>query len=118
MRQVTGADVGAARIHVGGEADRLNDVFGSHAFTVGADVFVRRHEYRPGSAQGDALLAHELTHAVQQRATAAAAVQRWFVPGKEGRQPEGGEKPIDPMNSAPDPVWLQTCVAMCVFEAG
>ncbi|WJK37034.1 DUF4157 domain-containing protein [Solwaraspora sp. WMMA2065] len=68
MERVSGADFSGVRVHVGAESDRLNDTLGSRAFTVGADVFVRRSEYRPGSARGDALLGHELTHTVQQGA--------------------------------------------------
>jgi len=68
MERVSGADFSGVRVHVGAESDQLNDTLGSRAFTVGADVFVRRSEYRPGSARGDALLGHELTHTVQQGA--------------------------------------------------
>ena len=55
MERVSGADFGGVRVHVDAESDRLNDALGSRAFTVGADVFVRRSEYRPGTARGDAL---------------------------------------------------------------
>lgn len=68
MEQVSGADFSGVRIHADAQADRLNDALRSRAFTVGADVFVRRSEYRPGSSRGDALLAHELTHTIQQGA--------------------------------------------------
>ncbi|MCX4910487.1 DUF4157 domain-containing protein [Streptomyces sp. NBC_00878] len=68
MESATGADLGGVRVHVGHEPDRLNDTLGARAFTVGADVFVRRSEYTPGTATGDALLAHELVHTVQQGA--------------------------------------------------
>ncbi|MGW3652081.1 eCIS core domain-containing protein [Streptomyces sp. NPDC000878] len=71
MERATGADLGSVRLHVGSESDRLNHALGSRAFTVGADVFVRRSEYRPGTARGDALLGHELTHTVQQGAARA-----------------------------------------------
>ncbi|WP_327343110.1 DUF4157 domain-containing protein [Streptomyces europaeiscabiei] len=71
MERATGADLGSVRLHVGPESDRLNHALGSRAFTVGADVFVRRSEYRPGTARGDALLGHELTHTVQQGAARA-----------------------------------------------
>ncbi|MFV2027012.1 DUF4157 domain-containing protein [Micromonospora sp. LOL_028] len=73
MERVSGADFSGVRVHVGAESDRLNDSLGSRAFTVGADVFVRRSEYRPGSARGDALLGHELTHTVQQGAAGPCA---------------------------------------------
>jgi hypothetical protein len=68
MEQATGADFSDVRIHADARADRFNDALESRAFTVGADVFVRRSEYRPGSARGDALLGHELTHTIQQGA--------------------------------------------------
>jgi hypothetical protein len=64
-----GVDLGAVRIHADARADRLNEALGSHAFTVGGDVFVHRSRYRPGTRAGDALLAHELTHTVQQGAS-------------------------------------------------
>ncbi|MFV2022680.1 DUF4157 domain-containing protein [Micromonospora sp. LOL_023] len=73
MERVSGADFSGVRVHVGAESDRLNETLGSRAFTVGADVFVRRSEYRPGSARGDALLGHELTHTVQQGAAGPCA---------------------------------------------
>ncbi|GAA2628223.1 hypothetical protein GCM10010307_17910 [Streptomyces vastus] len=76
MESATGADLGGVRMHVGGESDRLNDTLGARAFTVGADVFVRRSEYTPGTATGDALLAHELVHTVQQGAAGPPLAQR------------------------------------------
>jgi hypothetical protein len=68
VEQVSGMDFSTVRLHVDAEADRLNDELGARAFTVGSDVFVRRSEYRPGSARGDALLRHELAHTAQQGA--------------------------------------------------
>ncbi len=68
MERVSGADLSGVRVHANAESDRLNEMLSSRACTVGADVFVRRGEYRPGSARGDALLGHELTHTVQQGA--------------------------------------------------
>jgi hypothetical protein len=73
MERVLGADLGGVRIHANTRADALNDALRSRAFTVGADVFVRRSEYRPGSPRGDALLAHELAHTVQQAGPRPAA---------------------------------------------
>ncbi|WP_327343109.1 DUF4157 domain-containing protein [Streptomyces europaeiscabiei] len=71
MEGASGADLSGVRVHVGSESDRLNESLGARAFTVGADVFVRRAEFRPGTTAGDALLAHELTHTIQQGAVAA-----------------------------------------------
>lgn len=50
MEGVSGADLSGVRVHVGSESDRLNVSLGARAFTVGSDVFVRRAEFRPGTA--------------------------------------------------------------------
>jgi hypothetical protein len=60
------ADFSAVRVHTGPEADSLNRSLSARAFTTGNDIFFRDGEYDPGSSAGRALLAHELTHVVQQ----------------------------------------------------
>jgi Domain of unknown function (DUF4157) len=67
IKQVYGADTAGLRVHAGPMADWLNEEFGSRAFTYGDDIFIRASEYRPGTAEGDALIAHEVAHALQQR---------------------------------------------------
>jgi ribosomal protein S18 acetylase RimI-like enzyme len=52
------------RVHVGPEAARI----GAVAFTVGSSIYFAHGHYHPETAQGRRLLAHELTHVVQQRA--------------------------------------------------
>jgi hypothetical protein len=66
MERAFGADFSSVRLHVGGGADRLNADLGARAFTSGSDVFVRSQDYQPGTRGGRELLAHELTHVVQQ----------------------------------------------------
>jgi len=55
------------RVHADERADTLARSVSARAFTTGADIFFAHGEYRPRTASGDALLAHELTHVVQQR---------------------------------------------------
>jgi hypothetical protein len=55
------------RVHTDAGADALARSVSARAFTTGSDVFFATGEYRPGSGEGDRLLAHELTHVVQQR---------------------------------------------------
>jgi uncharacterized protein DUF4157 len=61
-----GQDFSSVRVHTGGEADSLNRSLSARAFTTGSDIFVRSSDYQPDSAGGRELLAHELTHVVQQ----------------------------------------------------
>ena len=55
------------RVHTDAGADALARSVAARAFTTGSDVFFAAGEYRPGTGDGDRLLAHELTHVVQQR---------------------------------------------------
>jgi hypothetical protein len=59
------------RVHADERADALARSVSARAFTTGTDIFFAHGEYRPRTASGDALLAHELTHVVQQRGSPA-----------------------------------------------
>jgi hypothetical protein len=61
-----GADFSGVRIHRGAESDDLNRSLGARAFTTGAHVFLGQEAPAIGTAGGDRLLAHELTHTLQQ----------------------------------------------------
>ncbi|HSR49598.1 MAG TPA: DUF4157 domain-containing protein [Acidobacteriota bacterium] len=64
------------RIHTGPTANRLSSQQQARAFTVGKNIAFGGSEYRPGTLVGDALLAHELAHVVQQGGEAQAAQAR------------------------------------------
>ena len=66
MESSFGADFGGVRLHSDANSDSLNQNLDSRAFTIGQDIFVRREDYDLTSAKGQELLAHELTHVVQQ----------------------------------------------------
>lgn len=66
MEQALGADFSSVRIHVNSEADSLNRSLNSRAFTTGKDIYFKSGEYQPESPEGQKLLAHELTHVIQQ----------------------------------------------------
>jgi hypothetical protein len=61
-----GADFSGVRVHTGGEAAQLNRQISAQAFTHGQDIYLSEDKYDPGSEAGKRLLAHELTHVVQQ----------------------------------------------------
>jgi Domain of unknown function (DUF4157) len=60
------------RVHDDAQAAELARSVNARAFTTGSDVYFGSGEYRPGTADGDRLLAHELTHVVQQRGAPTA----------------------------------------------
>src|SRR5207302_3361469 len=64
-------------------ADRLNREHKAHAFTLGNNVFFGKGKFDPDSAHGRELIAHELTHTIQQ----GAAVQRGPGPGVSHQAP-------------------------------
>ncbi|MBD2681498.1 DUF4157 domain-containing protein [Nostoc paludosum FACHB-159] len=66
MGQAMGADFSGVRVHTDKQSDQLNQSIQAKAFTTGQDVFFRQGAYEPGSCGGQELIAHELTHVVQQ----------------------------------------------------
>jgi hypothetical protein len=66
MSQAIGADFSGVRIHNGGKAAAMNKALHAHAFTHGKDIYFNTGMYDPRSDTGRHLLAHELTHVVQQ----------------------------------------------------
>ncbi|NEO77614.1 MAG: DUF4157 domain-containing protein [Moorea sp. SIO4G3] len=66
MGQAMGADFSGVRVHTDAQSDQLNQSIQAKAFTTGQDVFFRQGAYAPGSRGGQELIAHELTHVVQQ----------------------------------------------------
>jgi len=66
MESGFGADFSNVNIHTDREADSLNESVQARAFTTGNDIFFRQGEFNPDSSSGKELLAHELTHVVQQ----------------------------------------------------
>jgi hypothetical protein len=73
MEGAFGADFSGVRVHTDSKSDSLNRSVQAKAFTTGSDIFFRSGTYQPASSGGQELLAHELTHVVQQ---GGASVQR------------------------------------------
>ncbi len=69
MESGFGVDFSGIRIHTGSSAVMLSKDLGAQAFTHGSDIYFNSGKYDPGSGMGKQLLAHELTHTVQQGAT-------------------------------------------------
>lgn len=72
FEQRLGFDFSGVRIHSSDEAARMNQELGARAFTHGRDIYFAGQQYQPQSADGRRLLAHELTHVVQQTGSSPA----------------------------------------------
>src|SRR6185295_11487759 len=79
-----GSDLSGVRLHAGGEAAEAAREVRARAFTVGRDVAFGAGEYRPESAEGKRLLAHELAHVVQQAGPAALPARIQRTPAEPG----------------------------------
>src|SRR5690606_5940273 len=71
--------------HTGEQAASSATTLAARAFTVGDDIAFGHGRFAPGTAEGSRLLAHELSHVVQQRGSAAtpATAQTLESPGLE-----------------------------------
>ena len=86
MENAFGADFSNVRIHADPEAEALSRDIGARAFATGPDVFFGRNEYNLESAPGRELLAHELTHTVQQGASPPLRRSRSGVLNRPGNR--------------------------------
>ena len=84
MSDQLGHDFSGVNVHTDSNADRLSRSIGAKAFTTGSDIFFKQGAYSPGSSDGQSLLAHELTHVVQQ----------------DGQAPAGGKLTVGPANDS------------------
>jgi hypothetical protein len=72
MESRLGHDFGGVRVHTDARAAEAAESYNSRAFTLGRDVVFGAGQYAPKTSAGLKLLAHELTHVVQQSGGAGA----------------------------------------------
>jgi hypothetical protein len=94
MGQAMGADFSGVKVHTDSQSDQLNKSIQAKAFTTGQDLFFRQGAYEPSSRGGQELIAHELTHVVQQN---GGAVQRQA----EKQIAQLGKSEIHPLQDSP-----------------
>ncbi|MDZ8188798.1 MAG: DUF4157 domain-containing protein [Nostoc sp. ChiSLP02] len=92
MEQGFGADFSGVKIHTNAQANQLNQSIQARAFTTGQNVFFRQGEYNPGSQGGQELLAHELTHVVQQNGEGNAVQGKSFCSSQIQRNGDGSDQ--------------------------
>ncbi|MEQ8973397.1 MAG: DUF4157 domain-containing protein [Coleofasciculus sp. C1-SOL-03] len=96
MEQAFGADFSGVRVHNNSNADQLNRSLNARAFTTGSDIFFKQGEYNPGSRDGQELLAHELTHVVQQSGSQLQTKQTGSVELMRSLEDKGSQETETP----------------------
>lgn len=76
-----GVDLGDVRVHTGPQAAEAARSVQARAYTVGNHLVFGTGEYEPGSDLGRRLLAHELTHVLQQRTQLSEPKDPGVAPG-------------------------------------
>jgi len=76
MESRFGVDFSDVKIHTGEYAAQLSNQLNAQAFTVGSDIYFNTGKYAPGASDGNHLLAHELTHVLQQSNSIERKIQR------------------------------------------
>jgi hypothetical protein len=84
-----GEDLGSVRVHTGPQAANVARFLGAEAFAFGPHVVFAPGRYSPETHNGKRLLAHEITHVIQQR-TSRGHIQRY----------EETRKPVSPLSEA------------------
>ncbi len=74
-----GSNFSQVKIHACSEAVQMSEQLNAKAFTVGNDIYFNEGQYRPADNEGKQLLAHELTHTIQQKGN--TTIQRWAISG-------------------------------------
>ena len=93
MESAFGADFSGVRVHSGPASTELNDRIQAKAFTTGSDIYFRESVPDASTSSGQELLAHELTHTIQQGAAGvnrSVLMRRWWPFGKK----KGAGKPV------------------------
>ena len=78
-----GTSFSGVKIHTDSKSAQLSRSVNAKAFTVGRDIFFGAGEYSPNTVQGKKLMAHELTHTVQQGSGEHRGMRRQVKSGKE-----------------------------------
>jgi len=95
-----GPDFGAVRIHDGADAAAAARSISASAYTAGHDIVFAAGRYQPGTPAGRALLAHELTHVVQQRPISAQGARSSSAVVQRDAQPGDRTRPVRDMRTA------------------
>lgn len=91
MNSSFGADFRNVHIHEDEKSARMNNELNAQAFTFGDDIYFNSGKYNPDSDRGKRLLAHELTHTLQQQNTVKGIQRKPNSPSVEACLKQGTE---------------------------
>jgi hypothetical protein len=98
MEQRFGHDFSRVRVHTDAAAAASARHIDAHAYTAGTDMVFATDRFAPGTNQGRRLLAHELTHVVQQTSDAGRSARRAGIVQRE-------ESEFSPIPEPKDLIW-------------
>lgn len=106
MSSKIGVDFNGVKVHTDHAAIQMNREIGAQAFTHGSDIYFNQGKYNPENLAGRHLLAHELTHVVQQN---SMKIQRSLLQsGDECEERGPANREIDedhPESGLPPLIW-------------
>lgn len=115
-----GRDFSDVRVHTGTDADQAARSINATSFTMGSDIAFAKGNYDPDSTEGKQLLAHELTHVVQQgesKPRSSETIQRNNEDGEGGCEQAEEVSPFSlPSVTELDP-WTQRMVRVALNAA-
>jgi len=109
METALGVDLGGVRIHTGPQAARASQDISAAAFTHGQNIYFGAGRYQPDTIDGKRLLAHELTHTIQQRNGAVATARDGFsVSQPDDPYEQEADRVADQVMAMPVPATAQS----------
>lgn len=100
--QALGQDFSSVNVHTDSGADNLSRSLSAKAFTTGSDIYFREGAYQPGSSEGQRLIAHELTHVVQQGGSSPAVQAKMTVNDPNDQYEAEADRVADTIMSMPE----------------
>jgi hypothetical protein len=122
----TGHDFGQVRIHAHGQAASAARALNAQAFTRGRDIFFGAGRYQPETVSGQRLLAHELTHTIQQtgsrplataRGAATSTATTWHPGGQSGSRVNGQQNHLELTRGTHSPRVISRAPAIVLRQA-
>jgi Domain of unknown function (DUF4157) len=117
MENAFSRDFSGVKIHTDGQASEMSKGINARAFTHGNDIYFDDGQYNTASVLGRHLLAHELTHTMQQGSEIGRQIQRAFIPGRCCNESETGADEwalVSKSDASIPTVWKRLKVGECV----